>query len=317
MNMKNLFFATFLLGVLSFCLVSCNDEEKVEDSGTGSLNLKITDAPIDDSKIKGAYVTVAEVKVDGEAMEGFTKQTIDLMAYQNGETKLLFNNNELEAGTYEKIELVLDYETDQYGESPGCFILTEDIVKHDLSADNAAQENLTFDQSFDIESNGTTDIVVDFDLRKAVKYDNESDPESDYSFVSSAELNSAVRSVVEAKAGSIEGSITQSATAGDKLIVYAYEKGEFNAEAEQQGDIKFKNAICSSEVAEDGNYKLVFLPEGEYEVHVASYDQDSEGRLALMGLIEANSLTDGIVLSDISVSANAKVMLNVNALGLL
>jgi len=315
MNLKKLFFTTFLLIALLFYFTSCDN--KAEESGTGSMNLKITDAPIDDANIKGAYVTVAEVKVDGVTMEGFSKQTIDLMAYQNGETKLLFNSDKIGAGAYNNIELVLDYESDQSGNGPGCYVLTDDNVKHDLSMSGTTDESLVMNRSFDITSNGTTDVVVDFDLRKSIQYDNPSHEESDYSFVSSAKLSTAVRAVIEENCGTIEGNVTESVSAGDRLVVYAYNKGEFDAEAEQDGNVKFQNAVTSASVSQSGDYQLTFLPEGEYEVHVASFGEDSGGKLVLKGMIEANSLTDNIILSDISVSANTHITLDVNALGLL
>jgi len=58
---------------------------------TGTAAFEITDAPIDDGNVKGVFVTVTDVEIDGKSIELASKQTIDLLAYQNGDTKQLGN----------------------------------------------------------------------------------------------------------------------------------------------------------------------------------------------------------------------------------
>src|SRR5690606_251189 len=159
-SLKLIFASTFLLSALGF-FTACQDDE-TQSVGEGQVNVKITDAPIDDAEIKGAYVTIAEVWVNGVKAEGFTKKTIDLMAYQNGSTLSLISDT-LAAGSYSDLSLVLDLETDQSGNSPGCFILTEDVVKHNLAASGETTAKIDIEKQFDVQSDGVTDIVIDFD----------------------------------------------------------------------------------------------------------------------------------------------------------
>ena len=175
------FFLTFGL------FVSCTDENTDDDSNTlkGTARFELTDAPIDDANVKGAFVTVTAVKVDGEVISGFNgKQTIDLLAYQQGNTQAL-GLAELEAGTYSDVSLVLDYETDANGDQPGCYILTTDDTRQKLEASSGSSGELNLNSgSFTVEENSTTDIVIDFDVRKAVA----SDGAGLYRFDSQSEL---------------------------------------------------------------------------------------------------------------------------------
>ena len=88
MNMNNMkkgiaIICLFLFATTMF--IRCDDGGEVEPDDKGSVNFEMTDAPIDDANVQGAFVTVASIKVDGENYGGFSgKQTIDLLAYQNG-----------------------------------------------------------------------------------------------------------------------------------------------------------------------------------------------------------------------------------------
>lgn len=318
MKSLNLIFALLFLSS-AFFFTSCKDDD-AEDVGNGQVNVKMTDAPIDDAHVKGAYVTVAEVWVNGEKMEGFTKQTIDISAYQEGKTVLLLSDT-VAAGTHNDISLVLDLEADQWGESPGCYVLTESNKKHNLAASAEGTVKIDINKEYTVPSGGSTDVVVDFDLRKSIKYDNSHDGESDYSFVTGAELNAALRAVVESNAGAIKGKITESAATGEKLVVYAYKKGEFDAEAETSGqgnsNVMFANAVTSAEVDGSSNYKLSFLEEGEYEVHVAAYDSDANGKLVFSSMVEASAVGSGNAMNGVFVEANTEFSLNINVTGLL
>src|SRR4051812_16279497 len=104
MKMKNLSWIKALMFVMVVLMLpSCSDDESM---GKGDVDFEITDAPVDDASIKGVFVTVSDIKVDGQSISGFTKQTIDLKAYQEGKTTLL-GTSQLNAKTYSTITLVL------------------------------------------------------------------------------------------------------------------------------------------------------------------------------------------------------------------
>lgn len=287
-----------------------------EDSNTGStgqLNLEITDGPIDDASVKGVFITVAEVKVDGQTFYGFLgKKTINLLDYQQGNVAALGLGN-LDAGGYQQITLVLDHQTDATGSGPGCYVLTDDNVKHALST--AATQTIEISKNFSIEAGQKTELVIDVDLRKAVQYQNGSTDK--YDFVAAADLLAAIRLVVKDEAGSIAGACQNDIVIADKIIVYAYKKGDFNraVEIESQNGVAFKNAVTSAVVGNDGQFTLSFLEEGDYELHFAAYkDTDSDGRLEMLGTLLLNSL---INLESIRLEANADVQLEILVTGIL
>src|SRR5690349_10090625 len=112
---------------------ACDKDNNPSDD-KGRLNVEITDGPIEDPNIKAVFVTVSEVKIDGETFEGFNgKKTINLLAYQQGNVAAL-GIGDIDAGTYNSVTLVIDAQTDDAGNSPGAYVQTTDNVKHALSA---------------------------------------------------------------------------------------------------------------------------------------------------------------------------------------
>ncbi|MEM7657490.1 MAG: DUF4382 domain-containing protein [Bacteroidota bacterium] len=297
-------------------LISC-EPESADPQGTVSVAL--TDAPIDDASVQGAFVTVAAIKVDGELYTGLEgKQTIDLLAYQNGET-LAFGETEIAAGTYQELSLVLDLESDASGQAPGCYVLTESGEKINLAGSLSNTIELRARQSFDVETSATTELVVDVDLRKAIQRSSS----DSYEFVSEAELDASVRAVQPASSGTVEGEVSANiGTELDQVVVYAYQKGTFNKEAETEArnGIAFRNAVSSSLAVHSGDtylYTLAFLEAGEYDLCFANYaDEDQDGKAEFTGFLNASVFLGGSVISTVSVEANTEIGLNLNILGI-
>ncbi|MDX9880913.1 MAG: DUF4382 domain-containing protein [Prolixibacteraceae bacterium] len=300
---------------ISATMIQCSDDDHYESKGR--VNMRITDAPSDDATIQGTFITVADVKVDGKSVEGFSKQTIEISAYQNGKTKLLFDE-EFEADTYGDITLVLDNEVDASGNSPGCYVLDTQNTKHYLGSSASATTEIKMEKNFMVEPGGTTDLVIDFDLRKSIVRNPETNEPNKYKLVTSAELKNSVRLVAQEKCGDIKGKVVKTSGNGE-LIVYAYRKGEFNTAAEYQGQgasgVLFAKAVASSKVAADGSYQLSFLEEEEYEVHVAAYEKNvTTGKLEFKAMADASSAISGILLNAVSVSAKSNINLNINVI---
>ncbi len=318
----------FLSGALLLATIILFTNCTKDDDGTnvtGQAQFEVTDGPIDDASVKGAFVTVTAVKVDGKTISNFSgKQTIDLMAYQNGDTKAL-GLAELESGTYSDVSLVLDYETDASGNSPGCYVLTTDNVKHSLkSSANTSNEFKINSGSFEVKEGSTTNVVMDFDLRKSIRYQEAPQNDDKYDFVTDSELRSSLRLVTKANSGKVSGNCSDNlGLAGEKIVVYAYKKGSFNKSQEIQGqgasNVTFKNAVTSANVNGQGNYTLAFLEEGDYELHFFGYeDKDNDGKMELKGELELNLAGNlGIDLNSVSVQSNSTVSVSVIVTGLL
>ncbi|MAO16598.1 DUF4382 domain-containing protein [Muricauda ruestringensis] len=309
--LKNLgiIFGTMLL------IVSCSDDNENDNVEKESYQttIKITDAPIDNANVEAVFITVSDVKVDGNSIEGFTKTTFNLSALVNGQTKTL-GNLPMEAGTYSNIELVLDYANDMDGNSPGCYVEMVDGTKDKIEA-SSSTVNIT--DSFEVFATNTNEIIIDFDLRKTIK-EEQGTLESDFDFVTLSELSAGIRTVNKEATGEISGTVNDSQDTSDKIVVYAYEKGTYSAEVETQGqgesNIRFANAVTSAEVSGINNaYSLNFLAEGEYELIFVSYTQDG-AEFYFNSQLEVESTT-GLDLGAINITSALQLSANVTVTG--
>ncbi len=309
-----------LMIVSVFAFSQCTkDDPNPGEGATGQLQVEITDAPVDDANVKGVFVTVAELRVNGTKVEGFSSQTIEISAYQNGVTEILANS-EVRAQSYSEVTLVLDNEQDVNGNSPGNYVMNLNGTKDDLalSAAGSAMTEITFTGSeFMVPENGTNTIVIDFDLRKAIQREGT----EGYAFVTNSELSAALSVKEKLETGVISGQVNSWANFSDKLIVYAYQKGTLNAETEVQGqgagNIAFSNAVTSAEVAQDGSFELHFLEAGAYELYFAAYeDEGNDGTFELQGNLLFDLIT-GLSINDIKLDANATVEVTILATGII
>ncbi|TLP75672.1 DUF4382 domain-containing protein [Maribacter sp. ACAM166] len=283
------------------------------DAESYDTTFKITDAPIDNANVEAVFVTVSSVKVDGTTLEGFNRTTFDLAALVNGETETL-GNLELEAGSYSNIELELDYATDAAGNTPGCYVELANGEKDQLEA-SASKISIT--DTFEVFASTTNEIIIDFDLRKTIK-EEQGTVSNNFEFVSMSELAAGIRTVNGEMAGKISGSANDPENTSDKIVVYAYEKGTFNADLENEGqgesNVMFANAVTSSEVSGLNNgYNLSFLKEGEYELVFASYAQDGDS-FGFTALLEVESTT-GLNLGVINITSAVQINANVTITG--
>lgn len=322
MKVSRMFFSAVLIGTLGFFQMSCEDSTNDPDpNSSGTLKVSITDSPIDSPDVKAVFVTVTEIKVDGKTFEGFKgPKTVNLLELQNGNSLSLGDGN-FNTGTFNKISLVLDYEKDQSGTAPGCYVQKADNTKQKLQLTGSIQNSIDLTtKEFLIKEGTTTDIILDFDLRKAVKSET-SGSQTTYSFVSYGELQSSIRLVERTSAGNIAGKIDNyNATTMGNVVVYVYKKGTFNQATETQGQgdgkIQFKNAVTSAKVDANGNFKAAFLDQGDYEVHCASYNKPTGGIFGLVALLNLTS-KNSIDLSSIAVKSSTDVNLSITASTLL
>ena len=270
-----------LTAAISSSFIACKKDDST-NGVTASTTIKLTDAAIDDASVIGAFVTITDIKLDGQSVQGFTKATVDINAYRNGNTKTLGTFN-LAGKTYSSITFVLDYDIDANGNAPGSYVVTTGGVKHKLQS---SSNSVTIIKGFTLSGNST--LIADFDLRKMIT--RQSGGADQYDFATSAELASSIRVVAENNTGTISGTLTNTVAVSSKVIAYVYTKGTFNRASEMQASgtsaIQFKNAVSSSVVGAGGNYQLHFLESGDYEIHFANYtDANSDGKLELNGTL--------------------------------
>lgn len=312
--------------MMVFTFVQCEEgttEPTDPQTKSGQSNFEITDAPIDDASVEGVFVTVTAIKVDGEMYDGFSgTQTINLMNYQEGNTKVL-GMGDLEAKTYSEITLVLDYDADMTGDAPGCYVATVDGMKHTLAASGQSTGEIIIQKSYEIKEDTESSFVLDFDVRKAITYEEDAATATEFQFVTTAELNAAVRFVNKEETGAVDGNMDENPIiTSDQVIVFAYEKGTYDSDTEVDGQgasgVTFKNAVSSTLVKENGDYTLAFLEEGDYELHfIAFEDSDNDGKMEAKGELTLNLLTSlGLDLNNVSVAANSSISFNLAVTGI-
>ena len=311
-NMKRAIQSVILAtAVTAFTACSSDDRGESMPEETSQTTFKITDAPIDDAQVEGVFVTLADVRVDGQSLEGFSKTTIELSALVEGQT-LTLGELDLAADSYSSLELVLDTQTDAAGNTPANYIALANGTKEELEA---SAETIRVTDGFEVIAGAANEIVIDFDLRKTITT-SQGALEADYAFASTSQLEAGIRVVNEQATGEIEGTVTDSQDYAETIIVYAYPEGTFNAEAETQGEVQFANAVTSSKVSGlDNSYSLNFLEEGTYELVFASYEE-TEGSVNFATLLEVESTT-GLNLGALTLSAALQLSANVTVTGTL
>lgn len=247
---------------------------------TGPFGITLTDAPIDDPLYPQVFVTISEIQLDGKALEAFgNPTTIELSALQNGATVDLLEAD-LPIGDYQSLTLVLNYDQDENGETPGCYAMTTYGRKINLANGQGGKIELALQQEISIVEDQERDMVLDFDLRKSIRAGLPGD-EGELNFIDPSHMTQALRLVDAPTAGNVKGSLTLSSSLPEinPVIVYAYPRGSFERSQEEwdpDGDgITYEGAITSSKailVNNEYSFTLSFLPPGEYDLVFLAYN---------------------------------------------
>ncbi len=252
------------------------------DTGTGSgvMEVSITDAPVLADDVRGVYITVVGIEYhateDGwVTMEDFEgPKTFNLLALTRGDSELL-GEIVLPSGTYSQIRFMLglseDTSTSEVGswiergdDDDGAYTDGEDsplFVPSGVQTGYKAQAG----EPFVVPINGTVSVTADFDLRRAVVKLGGQDK-----YI----LKPVLRLIVDNQAGEISGNITGMADNG--YVVYVYETGTYDVSETDEPDdeaTRFSNAVTSSVVEQekDPDYVLAYLAEGSYDIVVAQF----------------------------------------------
>lgn len=133
--------------------------------GTGTLNLNITDAAIDDAA--HVYVQFSSVEINGpggtQSVTFDAPKQIDLLALQGSGSQSLLDGITVTAGRYQWIRLGVD--TD---DALDTYIEMGDGSQHELTIPSASQTGLKLVSTFTVPADGAADFTIDFDLRKSV-----------------------------------------------------------------------------------------------------------------------------------------------------
>lgn len=230
--------------MIALGISGCGDSPS--SSETGTLSLRLTDAPGDFSEVNITFSEIA-AHIDGEwvTVEG-EPQTVNLLAWNNGRS-VEIGRAELAAGRYTQIRLIIaDAE------------VVVDGATHPMTVPSGAQTGLKFGPAFDVEPNLTFELVIDFDASRSVVATGPPGAPNRYM------LQPRIRMEPVATTGAIAGTVSNPANAPFAYALVA------------------SDTIASSPVDSLGAFTLAFLPEGTYAVAVVDTAQATGARAGVV-----------------------------------
>jgi hypothetical protein len=262
-----------LLGLCTSIFYSCSDKDEVNPSGSksskGSVKIYLTDAPLDAANVAGVYIKLTQVEVNGPSgwkTISSKHQTLNLLEFQSGLSTLL-TSAELDTGKYTEVRIVLDVaEQGKEKANEGCFLKFKDNTGAGLFVPSGAETGYKLKGEFKIESNKEVSITIDFDARKSV---HSTGNNGKYM------LKPVVRMVVNKDVGTIQGKFGRFSLY-DNVSVFAYRAGTYTSSETEETEFnpRFSNAVNSMSVDASGNFKIAFLPAGQYDLYVAAFFSD-------------------------------------------
>ncbi len=312
----NSIFGQLLVVLFIFALIACNKEDNSSENAKGEVEISITDAPVDDPGIKSTVITVTGLELDGTRFNFDNEVQLDIMAYQRGNTKILFTE-EIQAASYSSLALIL--KAGEKNGHPACFVETKDGVKHDLFTGIGGEVKFnTSTKTIKVMEGSKTSIVLDFNVRNAIRYSTNTGSDK-YNF--NADFDSIIRAENTSTSKVISGKVADPLSlGGSRIVAYLYVRGEFNKQVETSvsgsNGIMFENALSSDAVDASGNFSFHFIPSQKYEIVLVGYENiDSDSEYEVKGFLTTNIL--GSLGIEIDALASGNVNTNLTITGFL
>jgi hypothetical protein len=244
--MKNTFLLTGF--ILLFALIGCNKDD--DGPGTGTLSIRITDAPFPIDLVEEANVTINKIEVrkkgdgedDGSPFMVISEevQNFNLLELSNGVTASLVEID-IPVGSYDLIRLYVD----------AASVVLKDGTEYDLEIPSGAQTGIKcfVKPPFEVAGGLTTDLLLDFDVSKSFVV--QGTPPDD---IQGFHFKPVIRVTNLSTAGRITGTVLDSeyAPAPDVFLSLI------------DADTTFTSTFSD----ENGYYALIGIPSGTYDLKV-------------------------------------------------
>ncbi len=261
--MNNLSKTLIAAPVLALAMSGCNDGSTSNNGSTGTLNLAVTDAPVDDALQVWITFTGVELKpTSGNAfdIDFATPKEINLLDLQGSDFSFLVEDETILSGTYNWMRLKVKAERDTI---TGDSYLVNSTGTHSLYIPSGSETGLKLHNAFTIMGGSVNDLTIDFDLRKSIH--------KPQGAVSDYVLKPSLRLVQDQTSGHITGTVPtiQAADAAcTSAAVYLFE-GE-NVTPTDEGPTE-PNPITTSLVkynidSASYEYEIGFVPAGNYTI---------------------------------------------------
>jgi hypothetical protein len=267
--------AAFSIALLSAC------SDSGSGGGSGSFSLGVTDAPVDeaDSVVVG-FTAVELLDAEGGVALRFDldeTQQVDLLAQQGDNQFFLVQDEQIPAGVYEEVRLIVAEQTNAScnaaqanPERPS--YITIDGTDFPLIVPSGGQTGLKVRGPLTIAAGGSAAYTVDFDLRKSI---------AERGATGCYNLRPVLRVVDNAQVGTLTGSVdpalladsscTADPVSGAGAAVYVYSGPGVTPDDFNGADPEpLTTALLQPEMLDgalvDFSYEVGFLLEGSYTV---------------------------------------------------
>ena len=239
-----------------------------DSPATSSVQVSLTDTPIEDADNVVVSVSGVAFKPEGsapEVVENFAPRSIDLLQYQNGRTAILLQDTPMQAGRYQWLRLIIDTQPvvrDSY--------IVINGNECELNVPSGAETGLKMNRPIDVPADGSLALTIDFDLRKSV---HAPPGQASGACTTGYVLRPTLRLVNDANVGAIDGTVSFEAgavPAGCKPNVYVYEGTvtpddmEETAAASPDVDPLVVVGVTIPDGSTSGTYRAAFIPAGSY-----------------------------------------------------
>ncbi len=288
---------TALLG-LTALLVACNGNSS---SSMGTMNLAVSDTPVDGAQMVVVAFTGVDLMSSSAGLQTFqfaSERSINLLSLQGTASTQLLSGVNVPAGSYQWLRLDID--------PANSYIVTSAGARFPLEIPSGSQSGLKLVSGFTVDQGGTTDFLVDFNLRQSLT-------ESNAGGTTSYLLNPALRLINLETAGSVSGTAASTLLIGGESInntscdpaVYVYPQGTtvFNGfDVSIAGGTAPLTSATLTLDASTGlyDYMVGYLAPGNYVLAVTCAGNDTSGATSLAVALPQNAM----------VTANADTTVN-------
>ena len=134
----------------------------------GSVTINLADTPVDGAtSVVVDFTGVVLHNTDGKTttITFPSPRQVDLLQLQNGVTQALLQNQSVPSGSYDSIQLNVLANANTQGQS---YITPNTGAQYPLYVPSGSQSALTISTPFSVGQGGTTQLIVEFNLRQSV-----------------------------------------------------------------------------------------------------------------------------------------------------
>lgn len=279
------------LGWITLALAGCGG--RGSPIAGGGLTLGLTDGPVDEADaVVVSFSAVELLDAQGEVAERVSfspSRSIDLLAQQGGAQALLLDDHDVATGTYPKIRLVVDGQTNasckdaQANPNPPAYI-TVDGTRYPLVIPGGGSSGLELTGPIEVVEEASARYTIDFDLRKSIARRGST---------GCYNLKPVLRLIQTDDSGTVSGSIdphllvdascTSDPVTGQGAAVYVFAGADVTPD-DYDGDGVGADPVTTAllhPVSQDGNvvsfsYTAAFLPPGPYTIALSCQAGDDD-----------------------------------------